>query len=250
MILPVVDLGLKFRGHWQSIRGFRNCPSTSSHRAKHASTEGEKQSEERKGKIRTRYRHWFLREKKIFKLLTPHLPNLQGNAVPDHESKKPRRSPRISSQLQQDAGYLPSPLVNEVISEEKREVATVSPPEGRRNQAPRGQSPDESSCPTQGFSQYPPIQSIDDVEDEVAQGIWGYLTPLDNNFGGQLVLKKRDSTNTTPVIGAASDISTPESTTSKRGTREINRAGYLIGRHAECGMSYPSHTFRGLVIHC
>ncbi|EZF71389.1 CAMK protein kinase [Trichophyton soudanense CBS 452.61] len=158
----------------------------------------------------------------------------RGNAVPDHESKKPRRSPRISSQLQQDAGYLPSPLVNEVISEEKREVATVSPPEGRRNQAPRGQSPDESSCPTQGFSQYPPIQSIDDVEDEVAQGIWGYLTPLDNNFGGQLVLKKRDSTNTTPVIGAASDISTPESTTSKRGTREINRAGYLIGRHAEC----------------
>ncbi|EGE01381.1 CAMK/RAD53 protein kinase [Trichophyton equinum CBS 127.97] len=158
----------------------------------------------------------------------------RGNAAPDHESKKPRRSPRISSQLQQDAGYLPSPLANEVISEEKREVATVSPPEGRRNQAPRGQSPDESSYPTQGFSQYPPIQSIDDVEDEVAQGIWGYLTPLDNNFGGQLVLKKRDSTNTTPVIGAASDISTPESNASKRGTREINRAGYLIGRHAEC----------------
>ncbi|EFR01803.1 CAMK/RAD53 protein kinase [Nannizzia gypsea CBS 118893] len=163
-----------------------------------------------------------------------HLKRERGNAVPDQESKKPRRSPRISSQLQQDVGYLPSPLANEIVTEEKREVATVSPPEESRNQAPRGQSPDESSCPTQGFSQYPPIQSIDDVEDEAAQGIWGYLTPLDNNFGGQLVLKKRDSTNTTPVIGAASGISTPESTTSKRGTREISRAGYLIGRHAEC----------------
>ncbi|KAM5471204.1 serine/threonine protein kinase [Microsporum audouinii] len=159
-----------------------------------------------------------------------HLKRERGNADLTPDSKKPRRSPRIASQLQSDVGYLPSPLGIEVVPENRGKDVTVSPPEEGRSQMPRGQSPEES-CPTQGFSQYPPVQSIDDVEDEVAQGIWGYLTPLDNNFGGQLVLKKRDSTTTTPVVGT---VSTPGSTKSKRGTREINRAGYLIGRHHEC----------------
>ncbi|KAF3481743.1 serine/threonine-protein kinase chk2 [Arthroderma uncinatum] len=161
---------------------------------------------------------------------TSHLKRSRGNADLEHDPKKPRRSPRIASQLQPDVGYLPSPLGNEVAVDTPRKDATATPPDEGRSQMRRGQSPDES-CPTQGFSQYPPVQFMDDIEDEVAEGVWGYLTPLDNKFGGQLILKKRDSTLTTPVGGA---IATPGSTKSKRGASEINRAGYLIGRHSEC----------------
>ncbi|KAK2880030.1 hypothetical protein FQN49_000636 [Arthroderma sp. PD_2] len=159
-----------------------------------------------------------------------HLKRERGIADLEHDSKKPRRSPRIASQLQSDVGYLPSPLVNEVVAEQPRKDATATPPDEGRSQLRRGQTPDES-CPTQGFSQYPPVQFMDDIEDEVAEGVWGYLTPMDNKFGGQLILKKRDSTLNTPVGGA---VATPGSGKSKRGTNEINRAGYLIGRHNEC----------------
>lgn len=97
---------------------------------------------------------------------------------------------------------------------------------------------------TQAFSQfvYPPRTLANDVEDEVDDGVWGYLIPLDDKFGDSLVLRKRDSCNS-PVVGSLGNKTS--SSKSKKGKGAVNLGkikqqedhpgGYLIGRHPECG---------------
>src|SRR5436190_8678185 len=127
-----------------------------------------------------------------------------GAGNQSQDLKKPRRSPRISSQSQLTKPYLPSPLTHQESTEtELHKEATVTPPEGRPSQL-RHHSPVSaetmmpfSSPPgdTQALSQfvYPPRALADDVEDEAAEGVWGYLIPLDARFGNALVLKRREN---------------------------------------------------------
>ncbi|QSS62369.1 hypothetical protein I7I51_04547 [Histoplasma capsulatum] len=167
------------------------------------------------------------------------------------EAKKPRRSERISSQSQFQSTnfnnvYLPSPLTHEEsTATELQNETTVAPFEGRRSQfrhhTPVAELP-FSSPPgdTQALSQfvYPPRALADEVDDEAAEGIWGYLIPLDDKFGDPLVLKKRDPCSL-PAGRQANRRNGPSR--SKRGKTQLetpasqdHTGGYLIGRHSEC----------------
>ncbi|WEW60108.1 serine/threonine protein kinase [Emydomyces testavorans] len=166
--------------------------------------------------------------------------------------KKPRRSERISSQLSQsqtNKAYLPSPLTyQESTATEIQKEPTATPPEGRpsqlRHHTPGLESLTQFSSPpgdTQAFSQSLPRAFVGGIEDEAAEGVWGYLIPLDNKFGDTLVLKKRDNCFPSSLRGAPNNRNC--SSRSKRGKkkekpspREMNPSGYLIGRHSECDL--------------
>jgi serine/threonine-protein kinase CHEK2 len=138
--------------------------------------------------------------------------------------------------------------------------ATITPPEGRpsqihhRSPASSPPAPGLPSPPsdTQVFSQfvYPPNALANEVEDEEAEGVWGYLIPLDNKFGDTLVLRKRTFC---PAPEEPLEIIRKVGSKSKKGKWKENLAkneddyernkqrkgfpasGYLIGRHPECG---------------
>lgn len=215
-------------------------------------------------------------QKRMFGKLTR---MLQGSPERDVESfKKPRRSERISQkpdgadQPHQKTPIskrhnLPSPVTGDLTNETTGDFkeATATPPDGRPSQTITHQRNGDqgfsqvnpfSSPPgdTQAFSQYAEQNAAlsDEVEDEVKEGVWGYLFPLDTRYGGRcVVMRKRaacpsgDTTN--QAIEAA-----PVPTTKKRGQKELiaeeeryeetkekglPSSGYLIGRHPECGES-------------
>lgn len=66
-----------------------------------------------------------------------------------------------------------------------------------------------------------PRALADEVENENAEGVWGYLMPLDDKVDSPFVLKKRE--------GCAADDS------SKQKSGKKAPSGYLVGRHPECG---------------
>lgn len=76
---------------------------------------------------------------------------------------------------------------------------------------------------------YPPRAFADDVKDEDAEGVWGYLLPLDEKGNGPLVLRTRN--------GCGND----DGTTKAKGKKsQISKSakspgGFLVGRHPECG---------------
>ena len=134
---------------------------------------------------------------------------------------------------------------------------TASPPGGRPSQI-RQQTPQASptlallSSPpadTQPFSQfiYPPRDLGDDVEDEVAEGTWGYLFPVNPEHGQKLVLKKRTFCPA-PVRPLQIGIATVRTITNQSFVKDeedyereklkqgFAASGYLIGRHPECDM--------------
>ena len=182
----------------------------------------------------------------------------------NQDTKKPRRSDRISSQTTPLKGksFLPSPLTHrESTATEDYKEATVSPPTAdasQNNQRTPSSSPTRhqglSSPPsdTQVLSQfvYPPTALSLEVEDEEAEGVWGYLVPLDSVFGGTLVLKKR-----TACPAPYPDQTFGQGSKQRSGGRcsdrtynqeeqdyEANKralgwpaGGYLVGRHPECG---------------
>lgn len=186
------------------------------------------------------------------------------------ESKKPRRSDRLSQAAQDktpvvNKQHLPSPLTgltNEASSELYKEP-TATPP-GPRTEEVTPRKTDEagwaqaqalSSPPqdTQPLSQYVdrhPALS-DEVEDEAKEGVWGYLVPLDPKYGDKpLVLKKRTACPLPDSIAAAANGeaqangSRPaplkdEESYERTKTKGVASGGYLIGRHPECGMSDP-----------
>ena len=197
---------------------------------------------------------------------------MQNSVGEEHDPKKPRRSERISSQVQttplKDKGksYLPSPLTHQesTATEEYKEL-TATPPEGRPSQirhrtppisSPTRQSQLLSSPPsdTQVFSQFviPPKSFSLDVEDEEAEGVWGYLVPLDGVFGDTLVCRSRAAC---PAPYPSGDFGKGTTKRAKGQTGVANygaeelayekekrisgfpSGGYLIGRHPECGRS-------------
>lgn len=202
-----------------------------------------------------------------FCLQTASMKNSTGDK---QDPKKPRRSERISSQIQttplkeKGKSYLPSPLTHQesTATEEYKEL-TASPPEGRPSQIRRRTPPLSSpirpsqlSSPpadTQAFSQFiTPSKSIShEVDDEEAEGVWGYLVPLDDVFGETIVCRARAAC---PAPYPTSDFGKGTSKRGKGQMGKINYAdeemsyekdkrvlgfpsgGYLIGRHPECGM--------------
>ncbi len=204
---------------------------------------------------------------------------LQGSpADAEQESfKKPRRSERLSSQRVDEAQktpistrqQLPSPVTHDTTDETERRTtkeATATPPEGRPSQVSH-RNPDDNSSQnysqnftfsspphdTQAFSQNlvdPNAPLSDEVEDEVKEGVWGYLFPMDTRHGGRcVVLRKRTACASTTTVAEA--ISPVPKRGSRRGQRPplqeeesfegrriysgLPSGGYLIGRHPECG---------------
>lgn len=99
---------------------------------------------------------------------------------------------------------------------------------------------------TQPFSQLlnPTSALSSQVGDEDAEGVWGYLIPLDHKFGQTLVLRERAAC---PLPESKKTLKQkPKKNTAKSGytrseekyeeakTRGIASGGYLIGRHPEC----------------
>ncbi|KAI9818161.1 MAG: hypothetical protein M1827_000786 [Pycnora praestabilis] len=185
---------------------------------------------------------------------------------PDQEAKKPRRSQRINSQPQErttplsNKSHLPSPLTRKESSPIAQiKEATVTPPEGRPSQirhrtpisSPPAQGLSSPPSDTQVFSQfiYPPQYPSHEVEDEEAEGVWGYLLPLDSKFGDTLVLKKRTACPA-PSFGSDFGKGTLRKVNgSSSGNKQFQKeeqlyeetkekgtasGGYLIGRHPEC----------------
>lgn len=130
--------------------------------------------------------------------------------------------------------YLPTPLTGpDSTITDTRKDETATPPESPRKD--RQHSPSQpqlshavSSPPedTQALSQfvYPPRAFADEVEDEAAEGVWGYLLPLDEHGKGPLVLRKRNQ--------CGDDGNSPNV---KSGKNAQSPGGFLVGRHPECG---------------
>ncbi|KAI1333281.1 SMAD/FHA protein kinase [Xylariaceae sp. FL0255] len=178
-------------------------------------------------------------------------------------TKKPRRSERISQKPDHDGlktpvvnhHQLPSPVTHLTDSDGPRKESTAEPPEGRPSQVTH-RTPEDSysqahafSSPPQDTQAFPTSQFVDpdgalsdEVEDEVKEGVWGYLFPLDTRHGGQCVVLKKRS-----MCPMSSDISSALKTESsnegaleqeedyeKSKVKGIPSGGYLIGRHPEC----------------
>ncbi|KAI9831285.1 MAG: hypothetical protein M1826_003724 [Phylliscum demangeonii] len=191
-----------------------------------------------------------------------------GNGRHNAEVKKPRRSQRLQSQSDALAEpavnntYLPSPLTHQVstVTEGWKE-ATATPPPGRPSQpqrksppiSPRPQGLSSTQGETQALSQfiYPASDFSHEVEDEEAEGVWGYLIPLAGRRRKTVVLRKRSACEApTSVRGnkGAGKGKSRKSPIKDAGDVYVNEEeffelekqegtpseGYIIGRHPEC----------------
>ncbi|MCJ1306415.1 hypothetical protein MMC25_000057 [Agyrium rufum] len=206
----------------------------------------------------------------------------------ESDTKKPRRSERLSSQIQahgtplnHNNAQLPSPLTNRESTntddfKDDFKEGTVTPPEGRPSQiqhrTPVSSPPTGISSPpsdTQAYSQfiYPPKGHSLEVEDEKAEGVWGYLVPLDRKLGNTLVLRRRTACPAPCPVndfgkgsakrakGEPQDRSyTEEELDYEENKREMGfpSGGYLIGRHPECDrvVDLPSISNRHCLVFC
>lgn len=154
---------------------------------------------------------------------------------------------------------LPSPVTNQENGRDDvfEQEPTATPPARAADQlSPR--RPDDAvfsqMSPGQSFSSPPhdtqafPSQPIDpngalsdEVRDEIKEGVWGYLFPLDPKYGRCVVLKKR---STCPLPDAVTGIATAKPHTLPLKQEQLYEktkiqgpasGGYLIGRHPECG---------------
>lgn len=186
------------------------------------------------------------------------------------ETKKPRRSQRLSQATPEkanktpvDQNYLPSPLTHHDSSVTNTTVnnrdGTASPPQtlSQRNQATPQSSPQLtglSSPPgdTQVLSQfiYPPRDLGDELEEE--EGTWGFLAPIDPNVGHRMVMKRRAfcpaPTKPLEISRSLNDnrkhhksdalVKDEEKYENDKQADDsaFPAGGYLIGRHPECDM--------------
>ena len=183
----------------------------------------------------------------------------------DSDHKKARRSEPPADPAQPSASTArqprqqqqqPTPVTVAEDSIELRKEETATPPEGRPSQVSH-RDPEERYSQASAYSSPPQdtqavsTQQIetalalsDEVEDEVKEGVWGYLFPLDTQYGGRcLVMKKRPacgSPSEPPEATAGKALMTPkESGGSSKPKCSSSSGGYLIGRHPECGKSRP-----------
>ncbi|KAK4156960.1 kinase-like domain-containing protein [Chaetomidium leptoderma] len=192
---------------------------------------------------------------------------VSGSPTDAQESfKKPRRSERLSQRVDHDdvlktpvqtKHHLPSPvthLTSESTTEFDKE-ATATPPQDRSSQVARRRGDNHSqglafSSPpqdTQAFSQQdldPDAPLVEGV-DELKEGVWGYLLPLDTRFvRAPVVLKKKGvcpppagSPEAATAVGAKNGgrrgQKTPLKDQEQKGSSPAP-GGYVIGRHPEC----------------
>ncbi|KAI1083242.1 checkpoint kinase 2-like protein [Whalleya microplaca] len=185
---------------------------------------------------------------------------------PDTDSKKPRRSGRLSQKAEtgseqlktpvtRNKQKLPSPVTNQAGSEELYKESTAEPPGGRPSQVTH-RTPEETFSQGQGLSSPPqdtqafqasqlvdPNAALsDEVEDEVKEGVWGYIYDVSKGNRQQcFVLRKRsvcpdsdDIAGTLTKEQSGAPALRQEETFEKSKIKGIPSGGYLIGRHPEC----------------
>ena len=158
-------------------------------------------------------------------------------------------------------GALPSPVTRKATSDESKAKTATPPANVQQRVTPMSSPPAQplvknglSSPPsdTQPYSQFlPPPPFSYEVEDEEAEGVWGYLVPFDG-VNEPLVLRKRAAC---PVPQSKAGLITGRQKVSKKHWQEtedeyeqekslkgIPAGGYLIGRHPECDRIINSPT--------
>ncbi|KAB5580825.1 kinase-like domain-containing protein [Coniochaeta sp. 2T2.1] len=191
----------------------------------------------------------------------------RGSPERDVDSfKKPRRSERLSQRPGDDGELqktpisnkhnLPSPVTH--LTNESTDVlkeGTVTPPGGGHSQIEHRNGDDVysqrnplSSPPgdTQAFSQFVESQAAlsDEVQDEVKEGVFGYLFPLDTRYGGRcLVMRERACcplpetvSKATPAVAKkkGKNALIEQEKSFEKDQNGLSSGGYLIGRHPEC----------------
>jgi serine/threonine-protein kinase Chk2 len=188
----------------------------------------------------------------------------------ESEAKKPRRSARNAPAAQDGAedteqveehtnhrGALPSPVTKGSTDTTEGAHIPDTPINGRAKQEQTDQRATPATSPplklaglssppsdTQPFSQFlaPPPYSYE-VEDEEAEGVWGYLVPIDGTSDA-LVLRKRAACPV-PARGLAKPggqkkvpkgkyLENENDYEAKKAGEGVPSGGYLIGRHPEC----------------
>ena len=135
--------------------------------------------------------------------------------------------------------------VNGSVSPPSPSLTPSAPFAGPPYQENNGSSP-YSGSQTQPFSQviYPPLTFAYEVEDEEAEGVWGYLIPIDGKSAGYgtLVMKDRevcmagDSERVKEGVVVSPKKYADEEKAIENGKEAKSPSrGYLIGRHPECG---------------
>ncbi|KAF4974967.1 hypothetical protein FZEAL_8192 [Fusarium zealandicum] len=187
-------------------------------------------------------------------------------SLPDDETetKKPRRSDRLTPGDHDktpvvNKQHLPSPLTH--VTDESSELVkepTATPP-GQRHQDITPKKTDDAFSQAQALSSPPqdtqPLSQFvdrhpaisDDIEDEVREGVWGYLVPLDPKYGDKPIVLKRRSACPKPdtvhegaikegVANNGKAAAVQEEEAYEKGkVKGAASGGYLIGRHPECG---------------
>jgi serine/threonine-protein kinase Chk2 len=183
----------------------------------------------------------------------------------DQESKKARHNKKSQAGAAAPASGTarqPSPMaLSDSMTTEYVNEGTVSPPDGGQGPASHpvlspfhAESVTSPPSDTQQASQfiYPPQGISREVEDEEAEGVWGYLTPIaSSQYEPSVVLKKRDSC---AVVLPKMTSRQTRSATKGKGKDSANGKqnepgrqkgspsnGYIIGRHPECGKSIVGH---------
>lgn len=198
---------------------------------------------------------------------------LQGSLPEDDtETKKPRRSDRLSKPDKTPVSHkqhLPSPVTNTVTDDsagrskeptptrkdfaDKPDQPVTTP---RKTDEPHEisqalSSPPQDTQPLSQFVDHHPA-AVDEVEDEIQEGVWGYLVPLDPKYGDKpLVLKRRSACPMPDKVEASADKDGNDKSKSSalRDEEAYERTkikgtasgGYLIGRHPECGKLQMTH---------
>lgn len=194
----------------------------------------------------------------LFETLISILQSIQGST--DDEAgdlqKKPRRSERLKPNSQAAEKnvqtHLPSPVTRKA-SNSTEERTTPPSQSQRQHQLTPDKSPIQSGLnsppsDTQPYSQFltpPPISY--EVEDEEAEGVWGYLIPVDGDLGNNkaLVLKKRAAcpvpqtrvgrTTGKHSVDKSEYKDQEEDYEKEKADKGVPAGGYLLGRHLECG---------------
>lgn len=175
-------------------------------------------------------------------------------------TKKVRRSERLSKSesnehlktpIAKNQQKLPSPVTHltDEDSSELYKEATATPPNGRPSQVAHRTPEDTFSSPPQDTQAFPASQYVDpnaalseEVEDEVKEGVWGYLFPLDTRYGKCIVLRKRGSCPLSDAVSGSHAVKQKkekkalqqEESYEKTKIKGVPSGGYLIGRHPEC----------------
>ncbi|KAK4958533.1 serine/threonine protein kinase [Elasticomyces elasticus] len=183
----------------------------------------------------------------------------RNSTAEEYEPKKPRRSARLDPDLANENGMkggpLPSPVTRQETSDtENYNTGTATPPEQPEPRTPQSSPPKQlsqfknglsSPMPedTQPYSQFlAPAPISYEVQDEEAEGVWGYLIPI-TGVQEPLVLKVR---GTCPVPGNHNGKKCGTERVPKQHWRkkeeeyEVEKSkngvpaeGYILGRHPE-----------------